>query len=493
MNINKPLIVASLVVLASTPAFAKHNKVTYTTDRQQTMMTVGTVNDQVLRADAVLNQNTAVNDVCTLNWQDRVFVGGLINVDGIWTDKDPALLRGAFTEGGDSTDITVNNANLFVDAKVAPWVKAHLNIMYAEKPEVFISNISNFSASEFIINDQIPVNVIFFDTSFGVAKERKVSFDEAFIDINNFAQSPFFLRAGKQYVAFGDYPNYPILPSMTQLMTQTNQTALSVGAITDFGPYINLFAFNGVKPKDETTSNIKNFGVKLGWYNDMSSMGMNGAHFNADVSWMRNLWDTDFFNGLLTGENFSQFSLPTLANMQNRVAGVAAHVDFSYQAFDLWANYATATRHMLTDFETALLPLVGVDTDESNQLWAADVNGSYAFRTGCYDSKFGLSYQFAGHGQFLAMSSPGIFLPIPAFDGINNTLIITSFVNDPLALISVFPKNRFTADYSIIPFRNTVITALYAHNESFPYMNFSTGEEKSRDSNVGIIRLSVKF
>lgn len=508
MNINKPLIVASLVVLAASPAFAAYNHSTYMSDRQQTLMTTSHVNDQVLRSDAVLNQNTAVNDNCTINWQDRIFVGGLINVDGIWTDRSPALLRGAFTDDGDSTDLTVNNANLFVDAKVNNWVKVHTNVMYAEKPEIF-ATVTHATLSttpgEIVIQPSgldvapivLPATII--DTTenvfFGVDKNRKVSFDEAFIDINNFAQSPFFLRAGKQYVAFGDYPNYPILQSMTQMMTQTNQTALSVGAISDFGPYLHLFAFNGVRPSDETSSNIKNFGAKLGWYNDLSSMGMNGAHFNADVSWMRNIWDADAFTNTLNASNFSQWNIPSLANMQDRVGGVAAHVDFSYNSFDLWANYSTAVRHMLSDSEVALLPLaalagVGVDTSESSQLWAADINGSYAFRVCNYESKFGLSYQFAGHGQFLAMESLIHSFPTSTLSTYNGAFVVlnnTVNFNDPFPLLGVFPKNRFTADFSISPMKNTSITALYAHNESFGYI---TG---SRDSNVGIIRLGVNF
>lgn len=477
MNINKPLIVASLVVLASSPAFAAHNKSTYTTDRQQTYMTTGAVSDQVLRANAVLNQNSAVNDNCTINWQDRVFVGGLINVDGIWSDRDPALLRGAFTNGSESTDLVVNNANLFVDAKVNNWVKAHMNLMYAERPDVDYAYGYNYTDFIVLSNDHytivsLPTSAYFTGS---VEKDRILRMDEAYIDINNFAQTPFFLRAGKQYVAFGDYPNYPILPSMTQLMSQTDQTALSVGAITDFGPYINIFAFNGVEASGDDESNINDFGVKIGWYNDMSSMGLNGAHFNIDASWIRNIFDTDFFDSSRT----SSLNLPhPFVGNTDRAQAIAAHVDFSYQSWDFWANYTAALDDMLSDFGKSVLSTLGFDPTENTKLWAGDVNGSYAFRIANYESKVGLSYQFAGHGKFFATTAEYFAM---------HSILPTTITGDPFPLLNNFPKNRFTADFSISPCKNTSVTALYAHNESFSYF------DGSRDSNVGIIRLSVNF
>lgn len=85
----------------------------------------GTVDTRV--AQAIVDQNSVSVPVSSANWLDRISIAGMGNVVGIWGNHD---FPGSFTELSTSTDLYVNNLNLFVNADLNSWTKVNVNLFY---------------------------------------------------------------------------------------------------------------------------------------------------------------------------------------------------------------------------------------------------------------------------------------------------------------------------------------------------------------------------
>ncbi|HBS52249.1 MAG TPA: hypothetical protein DEA62_04645, partial [Coxiellaceae bacterium] len=107
-------VVASLVMLGlMAPAFAKSS---------------------MASQQAVIDQNAVTSPVCSEGWFNRITVGGLGSVVGLFGNHDPA---GMYTDIGSSTDLYVNNVNLLVNANLSCWSKATVNLAYFGSPDYF--------------------------------------------------------------------------------------------------------------------------------------------------------------------------------------------------------------------------------------------------------------------------------------------------------------------------------------------------------------------
>ena len=269
----KKTIIASFVAAAcvvSAPAFAASvNKTSATENAANSAITA-----QVNKAQATVDQNSATNDVSTFNWADRISVGGQANIDASYGNRTP---MGGFgpsvtTPAGDhfggsnknSSDLNINNVNLFIDAKINSWVKAHINLAY----------LGDQGRSDLMPLDKV-------STKWG---DSGLDVDEAYVDIGNFARTPFYARLGKQYVGFGDYDRYPIITPFTQMFSQTRATAATVGLVTDMGFYANISGFQGGTDRIQDNQfgnddrNIDNMSAKAGLTGSLHSVGLEDVH-----------------------------------------------------------------------------------------------------------------------------------------------------------------------------------------------------------------------
>jgi hypothetical protein len=294
---------------------------------------------RVNQAQSIVDQNSATSVVPSFNWSDRISIGGLGNVDAYWGDRTPVgtlspfitpAPAAAFGSTKDSSDININNLNLFVDAKVSPWLKAHINLAY-------IGDI-NRGYYAFARSDKLNTRI---------SAPSTFNVDEVYADIGNFARSPFYARLGKQYPGFGDYDRYPIITPLTQLLSETRATSATVGAVTNMGFYFNASAFNGPTTKNNSAqNNIDNFTAKVGYFGMIRNIGSQDTHYNIDVSWINNMYDTNYIAPLY-GVALTPLGIGTgLSFYSSKVGGFAAHADVDYGPFSFWANYVTALKKL---------------------------------------------------------------------------------------------------------------------------------------------------
>jgi len=391
---------------------------------------------RVNKAQAIIDQNSAQSTAfCKRNWMNRITIGGLANFDASWGSRTPIGTFGWYSNK-DSSDININNANLLIDAKINCWIKGHMNLAY--------------------LGDQdkgfpIPLDKV------GVRLgDSRLSVDEAYVDIGNFSNTPFYGRIGKQYVGFGDYKRYPIIKPITQMLTQTRATAVTVGAVTDMGVYANVSGFNGPTEKianagfvgwGKAGRNINNMTAKIGYSGSLHNIGFSDTNFNIDASWIANMYDINSLSPIYNYGQIIPFGYP------NTVGGLAFHGDLAFGAFCLWANYVQSLKNMKLATPTS--------TILSSKIWAADVNAGYRFQTLGRESKINASYQFTGGADKYPLIIPNMQLP----------------------------KDRFQLGYDVDAWKYTNLGIAWAHDVN--YSNDLLGLNKHSDQIVG--RLSVQF
>lgn len=383
---------------------------------------------KINKAQAIIDQNSAQNTApCKRNWMNRITIGGLVNFDASWGSRTPIGTFGWYSNKH-STDININNANLLVDAKVNQWIKGHINLVY--------------------LGDQdkgfpIPLDKV------GVRLgDSRLSVDEAYVDINNFNRTSLYGRVGKQYVGFGDYKRYPIIKPITQMLTQTRATAVTVGAGTITGIYANVSAFNGPTDKlGKANRNINNMTAKIGYTGSLHNIGFSDTDFNINASWIANMYD---INTLSPIYNYGQV-IPV--GYSSRVGGLAFHGDLNFGDFCFWANYVQSLKNM--NLETPTFTLL------SSKIWAADVNAGFKLQTFGRESKINASYQFTGGADQYPLIIPNMQLP----------------------------KDRFQLGYDIDMWKYTNFGIAWAHDVN--YSNNLLGLNKHSDQVVG--RMSIHF
>src|SRR3990172_9133990 len=153
-------VVASLVMLGlMAPAFAKSS---------------------VASQQAVIDQNAVLSPVCSDGWFNRITVGGLGSIVGLYGNHDPA---GMYTDIGSSTDLYINNVNLLVNANLSSWSKATVNLAYFGAPNYWEKMEEDRSSSN---------NPNTKSTKPGAMRniDHRVAVDEAYVTIGNLAKYP---------------------------------------------------------------------------------------------------------------------------------------------------------------------------------------------------------------------------------------------------------------------------------------------------------------
>jgi hypothetical protein len=421
---NKTIIATFVAAacVAGTPAFAASVNKTKGVNNNA-------VQARVNQAQTVLDQNSAKNDVSTFNWMDRITIGGLANLDAAWGTRTPTGTFG-WEKNGSSSDININNINLFIDAKINSWLKAHINLAY--------------------LGDQYKgwgwPNLDKSGTKWGTSW---LGVDEAYVDIGNFARTPFYSRIGKQYVGFGDYDRYPMITPLTQLLSETRATAIAVGAVTDMGVYLNASAFNGPTQPNSSfgnlSSNIDNFTLKLGYFGSLQNVGLEDVHYNIDASYIYNMYDIDALSPVY---NYGK----PLVRYPDSVGGIAVHADLTYGAWSLWGNYVQALGKMKL-----------ITGAPGGDIYAADIDAGYKFKTLGHESQLQANFQWSGDAN---IATKGVPIVIP-----NGQL----------------PEYRVQLGYDVDVWKFTKLGIAWAHDWNYS----GTGLSSNSDQIVG--RLQIQF
>lgn len=422
MNLKK-LTLATLVaggaLALSTAAFAGGAKASTTMDAHSSQLT------------ALMNANTdhvAGHPGGSSDWYRRIKMSGMINVDGTWSSRDTiakSLDLGTNTTADQSqADFGVNNASLFVDAKMSNNASGHISFSY-----------ENTGSAMFAPKMQ------------GNTTNWRV--DEAFVTLANLNKLPLFVRAGREYVDFGDYNLHPMLDSYTQLLSETNGSAFNIGFIAPVGLYGDVYAMDDSIVVDSRERGADNYGARLGFGHMNSQFGYD---FHGD--YIRNMGAATYVNG----------KMASTTAMTHRVGGLALHGMVNSGPFDVTADYVTATRAFAgadlgynPDNVSAGLDAAGAEP------WATNLTVGYKFRVSGYRSHLAVSYQRSGEAS--------------ANSGKNG--------NDGLFL----PQTRYEADYTMNMFKHTDLMLGVASDHDYSFGTGGTG----KSGTTGVARLSFQF
>lgn len=347
--------------------------------------------------ERLLDSNSAKSPVATFDWVNRIHFSGIINVDAKYSSRAPLGIVPGFFHHDYTSELNVNNANLFVDVDVNHCVLAHIGVAYvADSVNLFdlgVNTGEDFTA----LTDGIRSD------KGAVWSNGHLSVDEAYITIRDYSRSPFFLRAGKMYVPFGHNSEvYPITESFTQLLSQTRATTVQLGWVSNYGLYASVYALDGATSSFNAPSNteeddveviswttIENWGAQLGYcgaYDDV--------RYHLSASYLKDIRDVEYLAGIQDLSKFNVFPLaanPLLGNGYRRSAGAAFHGDAHYGAYGLSVNYVTALRNLIRSNDDADRQVIG-DSHHDTRISSADISGIYNTNVWGYNTGFSLAY-----------------------------------------------------------------------------------------------------
>lgn len=404
-------------------------------------------NADMAKLEAIIahnNANAGMPYMSYMNWLKRIHFSGMINVDGKYTNRGPLAIVPVFQgDQGNATDINVNNANLFVDADVNKYVKAHVGLAYV--------------ADSVNTNDFFPVNTNTQDKNSVFNSNSRLGVDEAYVTLSDFQQYPFFARFGKMYTPFGSYSNpYPISYSLTQLLTQTRATTAEVGFVHNLNLFnmgsgvlnASLFTFSGGQSSQrftngQTYTKLDNYGAKIGYCSNAYDVA-----YSVNVSYIKDIRDTDFLNDVAAQINGSS----NVGLNWRRAGAVSANARLALENYPIVIDggYVSALRNVVNG---------GSDT----QIWAGDIGGTYGFRTLNHNSNVGVSYQSSGEAAGL------------------------------------LPKWRIQGDYAVNLMKHTMLTLLaqynrdYGNGKTVSFDPIQVPQATGKSNTLLAARLGVKF
>lgn len=381
------------------------------------------------RLQAIVEQNQPGGFQQSDGWWNRITLSGEMNIDANESSAGTTLTGGGrlatnpvnpYVTGSTGT-IFINNANLFVDSAISDYTKVHVDI-------------AGDSGKKLTDTPDLHMN------AFGDARQTNsmIGINTAYAILGNFNQYPVFAMVGKQYMPFGEYNVYPMVYSLTQLMSQTNNVAVNLGWIDcPTGIFANAFGFQD-KHKSSNSGRMQynNAGARLGIRNNSDCLG-----YNVSVDWLYNLNSVQWLDNRTT--------------YVTNIGGLAANGDFTTGPFDAGIRYVGA----LQNFGRADVPYYVNGTLQRNgaEPWAGTVNLGYAFPVMCHQSHLGVSYQLskqaAGFGEF------------------------------------GMPMNRYEANYVVNISRFTDLGLDVYYDQ-----DYGTGQGGSgNNATTGVVRLGVKF
>ncbi len=432
-----------------------------------------------VESEALIAYNDAKSPVSSFDWTRRIHLGGLINVDARFGSRGPLGIVPVFKTSDDARALSVNNANLFVDADINPCVTAHLGIAYVDDSvnlfDIGINTLEEFSSiSQGIRSDRS-----------SVWANGQLSVDEAYITIADFAVTPFYLRAGKMYTPFGTYSDpYPISYSLPQVLSQTRGTGVEVGAVTSYGIYGSIMPFQGHLSSFNTSRDtllvedhhvadrehegefdvnipytaFNNYIAKLGYQTTYNCFDI-----NVNASYIKDFRDVNYISDLqdLVRFTFTREEHNADPHRGNGfrlrdVSGGALHADVVYGPYTLIGNYVTAFESMVRDDHHGEGEGHALHNDEgddhhhhhesNSRIWAGEVTGLYNSVVWGYNTTFGLSYQLAGQAE------------------------------------GILPERRYQGDISVELLHNLLLTLEYRHDIDFGGIH-DAHHHRGRDGN----------
>ncbi len=388
----KPIVISIILLGFSGAAFA----VTSSNTTIQTQM--NNLQSQINTLEKNINQNnggttsgggTALQKrlASCPNWYDAISVSGLLNVDGILSSRradfmtrteGPTLIH--FFSDRSASDLALDNADLFVDARVNSWTKAHIGLNYQD-------NNNNYS------NDNVKSLYNSNSNRSLIIKPWSGSFiDEAYVTFGDFCRSPFYFRLGKQYINFGNYDRFATVPTFTQLLSQTNDTAATLGFVSN-GFYGSVYGFRGIPSITDNgfgTKNINNWGANIGWTVNRRNTG-----WSLQAGYLNNMADVDYVSESTDWLNTANFL--STNGYHTPVGALSFDATGRYKMIDGYIHYVTALKEFNPN------EIIAADLDPNGVLIkthgaepsAIDLGLGLTSSVMNHKSRFGISYDYS--------------------------------------------------------------------------------------------------
>lgn len=353
--------------------------------------------EQINKLDLLLDQNQPGGFDQPCGWTCRINVSGWINTDAYLANRPPVfsilnpaasvplLISGLplfFPTNGRASDLILNNANLFFDARINNWVTANASLVYSSLTVIPGSQGFYGIANSLFVYHPVPSGNI-------VTR----SIDTAYATIGNFQTSPVYFRVGKEYVPFGQYDPYAFVQSEnpTQLITEINAPTAQLGFILPNGFYGSAYTFAG-NPKISdagSTRRIQNGGIDLGYKFDNSD-----TRFNIDVGYIANIADSSLLVSYYTNSIIESTLVPGLPMQKTPAYDVNAELTFG--PFDINGHYIAANRNL----EKALFlgispPLLSPAFLDKPKVWGFEAG--FTFPVMMRQSRLAIGYQATRH------------------------------------------------------------------------------------------------
>jgi hypothetical protein len=369
-------VVASMVVLGglSTSAFATPFDINSACPTCNPANVADT--SALTTANYILTQNQP-GGFYQCGWFDRIFLSGRINTDAYLSNRAP-IFTGFFGQQvtSRSSDLILNNANLFVDAVVNDWVKANVGLVYSSLVGVPGAVGAYQIPNSLFVRRPIPAG----------------NLDTAYITVANPSCTSVYLRVGKEYIPFGLYDPYGFLnDNPTQLFAETNATVAQLGVIAS-GFYASVYAFNG-NPRvidQGDTRRIQNGGGNIGY-------GFANCDVKAklDAGYLANVADTNllssYYTNFLVATPSGTSFVPGLPNKKVPAWNISAAINV--EQFDLSAAYITTTRSVADPF-SSFGDGTFADLGKA-RVWG--VEAGFTFPVADHQSRVAIGYQKTNH------------------------------------------------------------------------------------------------
>lgn len=320
-------------------------------------------------------------------WAKKITLGGVIEVEGAWSNSDFAD-PGA--EDEDATDLSVATVELAIDADISKYVSGHILFLYEE------------------------------------GEGEDIVVDEAIITIGGGDMLPLYLTAGRMYVPFGNFESGMISDPLTLELGETRETAVQVG-FERAGIYGSVYSFNGDVDEDGEDSHIDNFGANLGY-----AMERRGLSLDVGVSWINNMVDSDGWSDLVDEQDEAAEGEGYSRTLKDYVPGIGLHAVLSAGSFTLIGEYVAALEEVewnLSDINPGNPGSLGLaDTAEGIKPSSWNVELDYTFEVAGRKTMVGVAYQ--GTDDFADAQPEERYLGVVSVGILDNTTLSLEYFHD---------------------------------------------------------------
>jgi hypothetical protein len=400
----------------------------------------------------------------TIHCTDPLSLAGGIAFDSTWGNRHQGYA------GENTSRFSLNDAYVNVYGNVNNWTTAFASLSYANfqpyaSPYNYTVGLPGPAAG--LGNTSVvpvgggtgPNNSYTLSGVYSNSYARnKLQLEQGYITFKNMSVMPLFLRIGKMFTDFNRYSIHPMTQSLTQVMSESLQTAVQLGFMTNFGLNGSVYTFeNPMRQFNPTGSsnshNKNNYGVSLNWNHPSDMLG-----YDVGVGYMNDFTGVDQFAydvALYNGSTLN--SSGQNGSYQSRIGGVAVYADLNTGPFTFDAHYVTATsKFSASDLptKTRQMILAGAAANGA-QPWSADITAGFGFNAFfAKDQNVYLGYQASGN-----------------------------------AVNMFLPKSRWLAGYGINILKSTTIGAQFNHDTAYSTSSGGTGHS----SNALIARAAVQF